>query len=204
MPWDMFNPRDKPSIERIIMSTRISYYKDLSADLSLPGLVKPEQAKALVRRNAEIQKLKEPAMPAIDAKYTVEQIMAENKEWFPTHCTALREGRFDLLGQEYRQEYVYLCQDGPFYGHENDREKHWVAIIAQPGVVMAWPIVQFHNEVVYFEWHAMDEITHEIVAKGNVTFLRRGHRGAIYLKTEQLTFYRDVYASEALLSHITE
>jgi len=185
------------------MGARVNYYKDLAADLSFPGRVSPEQAAALVAKSAEIQKMKEHTMPAIDKNYTMEQIMAENKEWFPTHCTSLREGRFDLLSQEYREEYVYLCQDGPFYGHENDREKHWVAIIAQPGSTMCWPLVQFHNEVVYFEWHSLDDATHEVIAKGNVTFLRRGHRGAIYLKTEHLSFFRDVYASEALLSHIT-
>src|SRR5690349_14255219 len=110
------------------MGARVNYYKDLAADLSFPGRVTPEQAKALVAKSAAIQKMKEHTMPAIDKSYTMEQIMAENKEWFPTHCTSLREGRFDLLSQEYREEYVYLCQDGPFYGHENDREKHWVAI----------------------------------------------------------------------------
>jgi hypothetical protein len=68
---------------------------------------------------------------------------------------------------------------------------------------MCWPIVMFEGEVVYFEWHAQDDVTAEIIAKGNVTFLRRGHRGGIYLKTEQLTFYRDVYASEALLNLLT-
>ena len=186
------------------MSKRVNYWKDLSANFSLPGLVSAETQAALVKRSAEIQPLKEAKQPAIDSSYTIEQIMAENREWFPTHCASLRGRRFDILSQEYREEYVYLCADGPFYGHENDREKHWVAIIAQPGATMTWPIVQFHGEVVYFEWQAFDDVTYEIIAKGNVTFLRRGHRGGIALKTEQLTFYRDVNASEELLSHLTE
>jgi hypothetical protein len=184
------------------MAKRPSYYKDLAADFSLPGLVSEETAEALVKKSAYIQTLKEATLPAIDSNYTLEQIEVENKEWFPTHCMALRKGRFDLLGQEYRPEYMYLCQDGPF-GHENDREKHWVAIIAQPDVTMCWPIVQFHHEVIYFEWHAMDDGTHELIAKGNVTFIRRGHRGGISLKTEQLTFFRDVYAPDPLLKLIT-
>ena len=61
----------------------------------------------------------------------------------------------------------------------------------------------FEGEVVYFEWQAMDDETNETVAKGNVTFLRRGHRGGISLKTEQLTFYRDVSASQELLELLT-
>ena len=52
----------------------------------------------------------------------------------------------------------------------------------------------FSGEVVYFEWICTDKNTHEMTAKGNVTWIRRGHRGACYLKTEQLTFFRDVTA----------
>jgi hypothetical protein len=185
------------------MGKRTSYYQELAADYSRPGLVPGDLRKKLVENNARYGQLREPAMPVITPDYDKHRIEAENREWFPSHCEALRSGRFDLLSQEYRDEYVYLCQDGPFYGKENDREKHWVAIIAQPGVTMCWPIVMFTGEAVYFEWQAVDDITNEIVAKGNVTFLRRGHRGGIYLKTEQLTFYRDVSASEKLLSQIT-
>jgi hypothetical protein len=185
------------------MTKRTNYYKNLAADYSKPGLVSNELRKKLVEDNDKYSKLREPSLPAIGPDYTKAQIEAENKAWFPTHCEALRSGRFDLLGREYRDEYVYLCQDGPFYGKENDREKHWVAIIAQPNTTMCWPIVMFEGEVVYFEWHAMDDETNEIIAKGNVTFLRRGHRGGISLKTEQLTFYRDVSASEELLKLLT-
>jgi hypothetical protein len=185
------------------MAKRTNYYHNLAANYSKPGLVPAELRKRLVEDNDQYSRLIEPSMPAIDAKYPKAQVEAENKAWFPSHCEALRSRRFDLLGREYREEYVYLCQDGPFYGKENDREKHWVALIAQPGVTMCWPIIMFEGEVVYFEWHAMDDETYEIMARGNVTFLRRGHRGGIYLKTEQLTFYRDVFASEELLSLLT-
>ena len=51
---------------------------------------------------------------------------------------------------------------------------------------MAWPIVMFSGEVVYFEWKCVDDATNETIAKGNVTYLRRGHRGGCHLKTEQL------------------
>jgi hypothetical protein len=175
------------------------YYRDLVADYSRPGLVSQEGRNQLLEANARYRGLREQAMPAMAGSEAKARIEAENREWFPSHCEALRSRRFDLLSQEYRDEYTYLCQDGPFHGKENDREKHWVAIIAQPGITMCWPIVMFEGEVVYFEWQAMDDQTNEIIAKGNVTFLRRGHRGGIYLKTEQLTFYRDVHASEELL-----
>lgn len=68
---------------------------------------------------------------------------------------------------------------------------------------MVWPIVMFQSEIVYFEWKCLDDETTETLAKGNVTYLRRGHRGGCYLKTEQLTFYRDVFASEELMKLIT-
>jgi hypothetical protein len=177
---------------------RVNYYLHLAADYSWPNLVPAELKTKLLRDNAHYHEQIETVLPPLGPGYDKAEIEAENKEWFPTHCEALRSGRFDLLQREYREEYVYLCQDGPFHGKENDREKHWVAILAQPGVTMCWPIVLFAGEVVYFEWQALDDETHETIAKGNVTFLRRGHRGGCYLKTEQLTFYRDVFAPEEL------
>ena len=39
----------------------------------------------------------------------------------------------------------------------------------------------------------------EAIAKGTVCYARRGHRGAAYFKSEQLTFYRDVFSSPRLL-----
>lgn len=142
-----------------------------------------------------------PAYDLSDSRMRLE-IEHENKEWWPTHCEALRQGRGDILTGEYRKELVYFCQDGPFRGRDagTTREQHWWAIIAQPGVTMTWPIVMFDGEVVYFEWKCIDNVTEETIAKGSVTFLRRGHRGGVYLKTEQLTFYRDVFASSDLLS----
>ena len=56
--------------------------------------------------------------------------------------------------------------------------------------------------LVYFEWNCVDEKTNETTAKGNVTWIRRGNRGACYLKCEQLTFYRDVFASDELLQMV--
>jgi hypothetical protein len=184
------------------MPRRFTYYKDLRADYSRPGLVTPELREILLQDNARYLQLKEAVLPQLGSGDDKAQVEAENKEWFPTHCEALRSGRFDLLGQEYRDEYVYLCQDGPFYGKENDREKHWVALLAQPEVTMTWPIVMFAGEVVYFEWQALDDVTGETIARGNVTFLRRGHRGGISVKTEQLTFYRDVSAPTELLGRL--
>lgn len=64
--------------------------------------------------------------------------------------------------------------------------------MTQPGVTMG--MVMFSGEVVFFEWYYLDDDTVETTAKGNVTFLRRGHQGAVYLKIAQLTFYRNVGA----------
>ncbi len=180
---------------------RANYYKDLSADYSRPGLVTPYVAKKLIEDAERFVAMKEKTLPQIGLNYTIEQIEQENKEWWPTHCEALRQGRGDILTGEYRDELVYLCQDGPYYGLEQqkEREKHWWALIAQPGVTMCWPIVMFHGEITYFEWKCVDDETNETLAKGNVTWGRRGHRGACYLKTEQLTFYRDVFAPNELL-----
>ncbi len=191
-------------VDVAVKRQKLSYYADLAADFSRPGLVSDEQKSALLQTMRTIHGLKAQNMPAIDNEYTLATIHAENKEWFPTHCNALREERFDLLNNEYRDEFVYLCQDGPFHGKgaASIRERNWVAIIAQPNATMNWPIVQFSGEAVYFEWASRDDITNKTIAKGNVTFIRRGHRGGIYLKTEQLTFFRDVEASAALLAYV--
>ena len=182
----------------------INYFEHLSADFSTPGGVSQSTADRLVDDMRRIHQLREPTMPAIDASYTLKQIEKENQEWFPTHCNALREENFEMLDDEYRDEFVYLCADGPFHGKgtASVREENWVAIIAQPGATMNWPLVQFQDEVVYFEWLSLDNHTHEPIAKGNVTFLRRGHRGGIYLKTEQLTFFRDVCAAAELMQTV--
>lgn len=60
----------------------------------------------------------------------------------------------------------------------------------------------FHGEIIYSEWNCFDDQTKEVIARGNETILRRGHRGACYFKSEHLTFYRNVYASDDLLHWI--
>jgi hypothetical protein len=187
------------------MKKRTNYYAELIADYSRPGLVPDALRAKLIAEGQRLVTKKEASLPALGPHYTREQIERENKAWWPTHCEALRQGRGDILAGEYREDLVYLCQDGPYFGldQQREREKHWWALIAQPGVTMTWPIVMFHGEVVYFEWKCVDEETNETLAKGNVTWMRRGHRGGCYLKTEQLTFYRDVYAPPRLLERIT-
>jgi hypothetical protein len=184
------------------VSKRRNYYRGLEADYSRMGLVPDDTKRQLIKLAEDINRRKEAALPAIDADYTAEQIEAENKEWWPTHCEALRQGRGDILTDEYRDDLVYFCQDGPFYGvsEQKEREKHWWALIAQPGVTMTWPIVLFWGEFVHFEWAAVDTETYETIAKGSVCWVRRGHRGGCYFKSEQLTFYRDVFASKELLA----
>lgn len=180
---------------------RHNYYKDLSADYSKPGAVSNEMKKKLMEDAYKFAKLKEAKLPEIGASYSMVQIEQENKDWWPTHCEALRQANGEILTAEYREDLVYFCQDGPYYGldEQKKREKHWWALIAQPGVTMTWPIVMFHGEFVWFEWACMDDETHETIAKGSVAWVRRGHKGGCYFKGEQLTFYRDVFASEDLL-----
>jgi len=182
------------------MKERTNFYKDLAADYSRPGLVSVDMTAKLIALGEKFVGMKEKTLPEINASYTAAQIEKDNREWWPTHCEALRQGRGDILTGEYRDDLVYLCQDGPYYGLEEQkqRELHWWALIAQPGVTMTWPIVMFSGEVTYFEWKCIDDATNETIAKGNVTWVRRGHRGGCYLKTEQLTFYRDVYAPNEL------
>ncbi len=178
------------------MRKRISYYAELEADYSLPGLVSQQAGDRLIKRAEEILASKERDLPAIDQGYPLSTIERENREWWPTRCEALRRGRGDILGGECHENFVYLCQDGPFFGlkRKQPRELHWWALIRQPGATMVWPIVMFSGEVIYFEWTCLDDATNEIIAKGNVTLLRRGHRGGCHVKTEQLTFFRDVCA----------
>jgi hypothetical protein len=186
------------------MKKRRNYYEGLAADFSGPEKLPAEVGRRLLQAAEAFIARKEDALPEIGPGYTARQIEAENREWWPTHCEALRQGRGDILTAEYRPDLVYLCQDGPYYGlaEQQEREKHWWALIAQPGVTMAWPIVMFHGEFVWFEWNCTDDATRETIAKGSVAWVRRGHRGGCYIKGEQLTFYRDVFAPPELLDHI--
>ncbi|TVX93584.1 hypothetical protein [Paenibacillus agilis] len=188
------------------MKKRVNYYQGLAANYSKPGLVSIEQQDELIHFALQYAALKEAVLPVVDKDYTLEQIEKENKDWWPTHCEALRQGRGDILTEEYREDLVYFCQDGPFYGldQQKEREKHWWALLAQPGVEMTWPIVMFHGEFVHFEWNCIDLETNETIAKGTVNWVRRGHRGACYYKSEQLTFYRDVFAPPELLEYISK
>lgn len=186
------------------MANRKNYYQELAADYSKPTPIQEPLRSKLIDDGLRYASMKEAMLPSIDSSYTVAQIEQENKEWWPTHCEALRQGRGDILIMEYRDDLVYFCQDGPYYGvnEQKVREKHWWALIAQPGVTMTWPIVMFHSEFVHFEWACMDDATYETIAKGSVCWVRRGHRGGCHFKSEQLTFYRDVFASPELLQLI--
>lgn len=183
------------------MKKRTNYYNNLSADYSQPRVVSNRLAVKLLRDAESYISLCEKNLPQITLEYGLAQIEQENKDWWPTHCEALRQGRGDILAEEYANSLVYFCADGPFNSKTAaiNREVSWWTIFAQPDVTMVWPIVMFNGEVVYNEWHCIDDITKEIIAKGNETFLRRGHRGACYLKCQQLKFYRDVYAPQELL-----
>ena len=183
------------------MKNRTNHYQELSADYSTSNLVPPVISNKLIKDAETYISFREETLPEINSDYSLTQIEKENRDWWPTHCEAMRQSRGDILANEYADKLVYFCADGPFYGRDagTQREANWWAILTQPGVMMIWPIVMFNGEVVYFEWKCVDLETGESIAKGNVTWLRRGHRGACYLKCEQLTFYRDVFAPKELL-----
>jgi hypothetical protein len=76
---------------------RTNYYANLAADYSRAGLVPEAMKTTLIDDAARFIVLKELALPASDVSYSREQIEDENREWWPTHCEALRQGRGDLL-----------------------------------------------------------------------------------------------------------
>jgi hypothetical protein len=193
---------DVPEVIEWIKGVIETNIKNSELDYTRPGAVSPEQQKRMIELAERFAAMKEDTLPELDESYTLEQIESENREWWPTHCEALRQSRSDILTAEYRSDLVYFCQDGPFYGLEQqkEREKHWWALLAQPNVTMTWPIAMFHHEFVHFEWACMDNETCETLAKGTVCWVRRGHRGGCYFKSEQLTFFRDVFAPQDLLA----
>ena len=85
---------------------RRNYYEGLAADYSRPGLVSDELKASLIKRSDEIGNLQEATLPSIGPDYSLEQIEKENREFWPTHCEALRQGRGDLLTKEYRPDIV--------------------------------------------------------------------------------------------------
>ena len=72
------------------MNKRVNYYQNLSADYSKPRLVSEEKKKQLLELSRDLISLKEPFLPDMNAEYPPAQVEKENKEWWPTHCEALR------------------------------------------------------------------------------------------------------------------
>ncbi|NEP20198.1 MAG: hypothetical protein F6J97_25495, partial [Leptolyngbya sp. SIO4C1] len=118
------------------MGNRSNYYQGLSADYSRVDSVTENLKTKLIKDAEAYIKRQEANLPAIDPDYSLKQIEKENRDWWPTHCEALRQGRGDLLAGEYTDDLTYFCQDGPFYGKAagTKREANWWAIIAQPAV----------------------------------------------------------------------
>ena len=82
------------------MKQRRNYYESLAADYSTTRLVPEETARKLLEAAREFIARKQPSLPAISLDYPLSQIEEENREWWPTHCEALRRGRGDLLTGE--------------------------------------------------------------------------------------------------------
>ncbi|MDZ8025883.1 MAG: hypothetical protein RMX97_14500 [Nostoc sp. DedQUE11] len=189
---------------RNLRSTKpVNYYNfwNLEADFSRPGRISPEEQIQLIEKASYYASLKEDKVPTVDSNYIWAKIEQENKDWWPAHCAAFRGGRGDILTKEYHQNLVSLTQDGPFVDatDQTEREKNWWALSTQPGATICWPIVLFWREFVQFEWNSVDKVSNETIARGFAVWTRRGHRGGCYFKSEQLNFYRDVYAPPELL-----
>jgi len=185
------------------MAKRNNYYSGLAADFSRVGAPSVAVAKQLAGDYERYMGLRREALPPFAAQDDLARIEAENREWWPARCAVVRLGRFELMARENAASFAYLCQDGPFLGADprGDRAAaNWGAILCQKGCQLIWPVVMFHGDTVFFEWAALDEETGEITASGNVTFLRRGHSGGCYVKTEHLSFFRDVSAAAELMS----
>lgn len=170
-------------------SGKTDYYKGMTKGFTLPE-AKDTKSKKLIALAKKLIKMRSKELPRT---FDPKKIEKENQEWWPTHCEALRQGKGDILAQEYRDELVYLCADGPMYGREEGTkvEGYWWERLSKGGVQMYWPLVQFSGEVVYFEWMCIQP-NGETAAQGNVTFLRRGHAGGIYLKTEKFLWHKNV------------
>jgi hypothetical protein len=175
------------------MTSVTNYYSKLAADYSKLETVSPELSKKLINDFEKYISLREKAFPEISPEYSLEQIESENKEWWTARCEAIQKNKCELLAYENAEHFVYLCKGGPFTGQAaGEVGAKWWSILSQPGKTLLWPIVMFHGEVVYFSWKCLDLETNETGAQGNVTYLRRGHRGGCYVKTEDLTFYSDI------------
>ncbi|MGK7919133.1 MAG: hypothetical protein AB4080_03880, partial [Trichodesmium sp.] len=96
------------------MRQRTNYYKDLAVDYSRAVPVAADVATEMITLAEKFISMKEETLPELGPDYTLEQIEKENKEWWPTHCEALRQSRGDLLTAEYYKDLVYLCQDGQY------------------------------------------------------------------------------------------
>ena len=72
------------------MRKRVNFYKDLSADYSKLDPIAPDLAKKLLEDAATFIAKKEKTLPTVGPDYSLQQIERENKDWWPTHCEALR------------------------------------------------------------------------------------------------------------------
>jgi hypothetical protein len=185
------------------MAQRTNYYRGLPADFSRASPPDDTVSQRLVKDYERYMAMRQEGLPSITNDFNFDRIERENRQWWPARCAVIRLRRFDLMARENAAGFAYLCQDGPFHGDDprgGQVAANWGAILCQQGSTLIWPVVMFHGEVVFFEWATLDDETGETIAAGNVTFLRRGHAGGCYVKTEHLSFYRDVSASPQLLS----
>ena len=118
------------------MRKRVNFYKDLAADYSKPDPIAPDLAKKLLEDAATFIAKKEKTLPTVGADYRCSRSRPRTRPGGRPIARRCVQGRGDILVGEYRDDLVYHCQDGPYYGinEQKPREQHWWALIAQPGV----------------------------------------------------------------------
>ena len=78
------------------MGAKTNYCKALSADYSKPGLIEDKLKSSLIQAAEKFIAIKEDVLLKI-SECTIQQTEQENKDWWSTHCEALRQGRGDIL-----------------------------------------------------------------------------------------------------------
>ena len=90
---------------------------------------------------------------------------------------------------------AYHCQDAHMSASNSKRSTGGRSL---PNRMSRWYGSSFICEFTHFEWICFDDVTSEQIAKGSVCWCAEVIV-AVVTKSEQLTFTRDVFASEQLL-----
>jgi hypothetical protein len=185
------------------MAKRTNYYRGLAADFSRPAPLDEAVVRRLVGDYERHMALRQDTLPPITADHGPDRIEAANREWWPARCAMVRLRRFDLMARENAAGFAYLCQDGPFHGADPRGERvaaNWGGDPLPEGVHpgLARRPVSRRGGVLRVggpgRRHRRDH------GLGQCDLPPPRPRGGCYVKTEHLSFFRDVSAAEELLS----